>query len=84
MEEGNHIILLIHGNSYMKGSVLSKALQDLSLVEAIMQRHGMNGPSTFRRNQTDNQIEGIWISPNSQVLQEGYLDNDEVFVNTNH
>jgi hypothetical protein len=47
-----HIILMLDGNSNMKHSDLKTALEGCSLKEAILARHGANGPSTFRRNNT--------------------------------
>jgi len=40
LEIGNHVVLLIDGNSNMKGSDLSKALQQLPLQEIILSKHG--------------------------------------------
>jgi len=50
MEMGDHIILLIDGNSNMKDSDLSKALTNISLKEAILNKHRLQGPATHKRN----------------------------------
>ncbi len=49
-----------------------------------MKRHGLNGPSTFRRNTTNNPIDGIWTSPNIDISAGGYFAYDSVFLNTDH
>jgi len=79
MEAGDHIILLIDGNSNMKSSDLSKALKQMSLQEAILARHGKNGPATHKRNATNSPIDGIWLSPGLQIVKGGYFEYDEVF-----
>ena len=84
MDTGDHIILLIDGNTNMKQSDLKSALEECSLQEAIMKRHGLNGPSTFRRNTTNNPIDGIWTSPNIDISTGGYFAYDSVFLNTDH
>jgi len=78
MEEGDHIILTIDGNSDMKKSDLSTALNKLSLKEAILHRHGNRGPATHKRNSTGIPIDGIWISPGLEIIKGGYFAYDEV------
>jgi hypothetical protein len=83
-EEGNHIILLIDGNSNMKDSALKIGLEQSHLKEAIIHRHGRNGPSTFRRNNNNSAIDGIWISPGLEIQAGGYFAFDELIQNTDH
>ncbi len=84
LEAGDHIILLIDGNSNMKQSDLKSALTSCSLHEVILAKHGTEGPSTFRRNNTNNPIDGIWASPNIEIKAGGYFVYDSVFMNTDH
>jgi hypothetical protein len=79
LEEGDHIILLIDGNSNMKCSDLSNALSNINLKEAILDRHGYQGPATHKRNSTSSPIDGIWISPGLDISKGGYLEYDQVF-----
>ncbi len=58
-EEGDHIILLLDGNSDMKDSDLVKALQAIQKKEVILRKHGLSGTSTFKRNMTNTSIDGI-------------------------
>jgi len=46
LEAGDHVVLLLDGNSSMKGSDLSNVLQQLSLKESIISKHGNSGPAT--------------------------------------
>jgi hypothetical protein len=47
MEEGDRVILMLDGDSDMKGSYMSKSLETLNLHEALLQKYGTEGPSTF-------------------------------------
>jgi hypothetical protein len=78
LESGDNIILMIDGNSNMKNSDLSKALSQFSLQEAIIGRHGNNGPATQKRNYTSSPIDGIWLSPGLEILKGGYFEYDAV------
>jgi hypothetical protein len=78
LDMGDHIILMLDGNSNMKGSDLSRALTQLSLVEAILERHGSDGPATHKRNSTKTPIDGIWLSPGLRIERGGYFEYDEV------
>jgi exonuclease III len=84
METGDHIILLIDGNTNMKRSDLRSSLESLTLREVILEKHGLNGPSTFRRNNSKSPIDGIWASPGISIQAGGYFDYDEVLINTDH
>jgi hypothetical protein len=59
LDAGDHIVLLLDGNSSMKGSDLSNVLQQLSLKESIISKHGNSGPATHKRNTTSMPIDGI-------------------------
>jgi len=78
LEAGDHIILLIDGNSSMKASDLCTALQRVSLREVILDRHGLQGPATHKRNSTGTPIDGIWMSPGLSIEKGGYFAYDEV------
>jgi hypothetical protein len=80
IDTGDHIILLIDANTNLKRSDPQQALQELSLKEAIRERHALQGPSTFWRNNMDNPIDGIWMSPGLEIEAGGYFDYDEVFL----
>jgi len=49
-KDGEQVIVMLDGNHNMKDSPLESQLKSLDLKEALIQRHGPNGPSTFRRN----------------------------------
>lgn len=84
LDEGDRLIIMLDGNSDMKGSNLSAALLNLNLHEALLYKYGTNGPSTFHRNKTKTPIDGIWISADMKILQGGYLQYDELIQNTDH
>ena len=75
---------MLDGNSNMKHSDLKSTLEALTLKEAILAKHGTKGPSTFRRNNTNHPIDGIWTSPSIHIKAGGYFDYDEVVMNTDH
>ncbi len=77
-ELGDHIILMLDGNSNMKGSDLGRALLQLSLFEAILEWHGTNDTATHKRNSTNSPIDGIWLSPGLQIERGGYFEYDDV------
>lgn len=81
---GDNIILMLDGNSNMKQSDLTSALKQLDLEEAILERHGLNGPATQKRNTTSTPIDGIWKTPGIEIEHGGYFGYDEVFPNTDH
>jgi hypothetical protein len=76
--KGDKIILMLDGNSNMKNSDLSRALCKLSLYEAILSKHGLDGPATHKRNATKSPVDGIWMSPGLEILKGGYFEYDEV------
>jgi len=78
METGDHIILMLDANSSMKDSDLSRTLSNIYLKEAILDRHGMQGPATHKRNSTSTPIDGIWVSSGLDILKGGYFAYDEV------
>jgi len=78
IEEGDHIILMIDGNSSMKNSDLSRALYNLTLKEAILEKHGLKSPETHKRSSTSLPIDSIWVSPGLGILKGGYFAYDEV------
>jgi hypothetical protein len=84
MEAGDHIILPIDGNTDMKHSDLRTALERCNLREVLLEKHGNNGPSTFRRNKTNTPIDGIWVSLGISISKGGYSPYDGVFINTDH
>jgi hypothetical protein len=84
LSSGDHIILLLDGNSSMKSSDLSLALNACTLREVLLDRYGTNGPSTFIRNTTRTTIDGIWATPGIAILAGGYFSYDEFFPSTDH
>lgn len=84
LESRDNIVLMLDGNSNMRKSDLQSALESCTLTEAISAKHGLQGPETFRRNNTKTPIDGIWISPNISIQACGYFDYDAVFANTDH
>jgi hypothetical protein len=84
LEAGDNIILVLDGNTNMRAGDLKQALEACSLTEAILSRHGPNGPETYRRNSTRTPIDGFWVSPNVEIKACGYFDYDSVFINTDH
>lgn len=83
-EEGNHIMLLINGNSNMKDGALKTGLEQCQLKDAIIHQHGRNEPSTFWRNENTSAIDGIWTSPGLEIQAGGYLAFDALIQNTDH
>jgi hypothetical protein len=78
------IILSLDGNSDMRDSPLATALKNCFMTEALLQRHGFSGPSTFRWNNTRTPIDGIWISPGISISAGGYLDYDCIIPGADH
>jgi hypothetical protein len=72
------------GNSDMRNSDLSTNLTSINLREVILEKHGLNGPATYRRNVNNTPIDGIWASPSVNIERGGYFQYDEVFANTDH
>jgi hypothetical protein len=78
MELCDHVILLIDGNANMKNSDLCTQLHQLSLREVILEKHGLQGPATHKRNATSSPINGVWMSPGLKIEKGGYFASDEV------
>jgi len=55
-EKGDHLILLLDGNSNMINSNLATALTQNNLSEVILDRHGTDGPETHKRNSNKSPI----------------------------
>jgi hypothetical protein len=84
LEAGDNLILMIDGNTNMRKGDLKEALELCTLMEIILDKHGMKGPETFRRNNTKTPIDEIWASPNIAVKICGYFAYDDAFINTDH
>lgn len=84
LEQGDQIILMVDANSNLKNSDFQRVMEGLSFKEAIMDRHGKDGPSTFRRNQTATPIDGIWVTPGLQISAGGYFPYDTPISNMEH
>jgi len=84
IEAGDHLIVMLDGNTNMKNSDLKLALEQINMKEAILQRHGSHGPATHKRNSTSTPIDGIWITPGITIERGGYFPYDEVVMNTDH
>jgi len=78
MEVGDHVVLLIDGNLNMKGSDLSRTLQQLSLQEIILSKHGLQGSATNKRNSTSTPIDGIWMTAGLSYDKCSYFAYDAV------
>ncbi len=66
--EGDHIILILDGNADIRVGELQVSLENCHLREVLLERHGVNCPSTYRRNHQNIPIDGIWASPGIQLL----------------
>ncbi len=75
---------MLDGNSNMRRSDLKDALEACSLKEIILEKHGLQGPETFRRNNTKTPIDGLWASSNISIRGCGYFSYDDVFINTDN
>ena len=76
--------MAIDGNSSMISSNLAIAFSSCSIREVLLEKYGINGPSTFIRNKTRTPIDGIWASPGIDILAGGYFTYDEVISGTDH
>jgi len=63
---GDDIILTLDGNMNMKNS-MALDFKSLHLKETVLDRHGLNGPSTFRRNKQGSAIDGIRMSTDAGI-----------------
>jgi len=84
LSKGDHIILMLDGNCDMRQSDLKVTLTQCDLREVLIERYGPNGPATFRCNNTDTPIDGLWASPGIVIQTGGYFEYDAVFMNTDH
>jgi hypothetical protein len=56
----------------MKDSDLSIGLSNLSMKEAILYKHGLQGPATHKRNSTSSPIDGIWVTQGLEITNCGH------------
>lgn len=84
LDAWDHIILLLDDNSNTKQSHLKASLELCTLHKVILAKHGRQGLSTFRQNNTRNPIDGIRASPNIMIQAGGYFTYDSVFMKTDH
>jgi hypothetical protein len=68
----------------MKASDLASSLTKCHMREVLLEKHGLNGPSTHRRNNNKIPIDGIWASPGIEIVAGGYFGYDQVFDGTDH
>ncbi len=79
-----HIIPMLDGNSTMKQSDFQQAKVHLKFREAVLSRHGTQGPATFCRNKTQTPIDGLWVSQGLVFTRSGYLHYDSIFPGLEH
>jgi hypothetical protein len=68
----------------MKRSDLQKVLESCQSREVILEKHGIHGPSTYKRNNTNTPFDGIWATPGPEIQEGGYFEYDAAFINTDH
>jgi hypothetical protein len=78
LDIGDHIMVMLDGNSNMRKGGLFNSFMQLLLREVIIHRHGNLGPATHKRNSTSTPIDGIWFSPGLSIDRGGYFEYDEV------
>lgn len=83
-EAGDHLVLLIDGNTNMKHSDLVTPFTQLEMRDIIIEKNGTNGPATHKRNSTMSPIDGIWVTPGIVIDSGGYFAYGEVFLNTDN
>jgi hypothetical protein len=83
-EEGDNIILMLDGNDDMRRGDIHRAFTNCNLHECLLERHGNRAVNTYRRNDKNVPIDGIWASPSIDIKAGGYLAFDEVFPGTDH
>jgi hypothetical protein len=75
---------MLDGNEDMRKGSLSLTFKNIHLREVILERHGQQAPSTYKRNTKDIPIDGIWATAGVQIQSGGYIDFDAVIPNTDH
>jgi endonuclease/exonuclease/phosphatase family metal-dependent hydrolase len=83
-KDGEQVIVMLRGNHNMKDSPLESQQKSLDLKEAIILRHGPNGPTTFQRNTSRMPIDGMWTSSAIEISQGGYMEYDQFLLNADH
>ena len=72
IEAGDQVILMMDCNEDVRGEGFSTWLQDHSLRDGVLERHGgMNAPATY--NQGSQPIDGLFCSISIEVQHSGYL-----------
>jgi hypothetical protein len=75
---------MLDGNEDMRRGPLARILHSANLREVIMEKHGTNAPSTYRRNTNNVPIDGIWASRGIVIQSGGYCAYDEIISGTDH
>jgi len=60
----------------MRDSDLQRMLNDLTMTEIILQKHGLQGLATSKRNTLSVPIDEIWTTPGATIEAGGYFDFD--------
>jgi hypothetical protein len=81
---GDHLVVMLDGNEDMRRGDIHRHFTNLQLREVILQKHGMQAPSTYRRNTKDIPIDGIWATYSLDITAGGYFAFDEVVVGMDH
>jgi len=76
--KGDNIVLLLDGNMNMKDSLMANAFTAIGLEEKILKKHGLLGPSTFKRNLQGHPIDGKWASQTLQTINNSYMAYDSI------
>jgi hypothetical protein len=62
----------------MKESAMVSTFRVIGQEEKKLHHHGRDGPSTFKRNQQRQPIDGIWVSQDLRVSTGGYMQYDSI------
>ena len=74
-EQGDHIIVMGDFNDDLRAGDVKTMFEELDMVEAITsQNEGLDLPATFKHNQSQEIIDGMWTTRGIQVRRAGYTE----------
>jgi hypothetical protein len=70
MAAGDQLVMALDANEVVRSGTVHEFLLDLGLIEAIIDQHGSDGPSTFEHGSSP--IDGLFVSSTLLGLRCGY------------
>jgi hypothetical protein len=74
LHDGDHLVITMDANNDVRTGPVAALFRSLDMKEAILMRHNRKSlPATQNRNNSQEPIDGIWVTSGLKAVSAGYL-----------